>query len=83
LEPGKLRHPDDNSFVKEILRFLKGESGQELIEHAVLTGFAVLAIAIVINGMSAVNLGKCKHGAERRGGLDELTGCPEVFVAAP
>jgi Flp pilus assembly pilin Flp len=35
---------------------LKDECGQELIEHAVLTGFAVLVIAIVINGMTGVNL---------------------------
>jgi Flp pilus assembly pilin Flp len=42
--------------VKEIFRFLKDESGQELMEHAVLTGFVVVIIAIVINGMTGVNL---------------------------
>jgi Flp pilus assembly pilin Flp len=42
--------------VKEISRFLQDESGQELMEHAVLWAFIVLVIAIVINGMSSVNL---------------------------
>ena len=35
---------------------MKDESGQELMEHAVLTGFVVVVIAIVINGMTGVNL---------------------------
>ena len=35
---------------------MKDESGQELMEHAVLTCFVVVVSASVINGMTGVNL---------------------------
>jgi Flp pilus assembly pilin Flp len=42
--------------VKEISRFLQDECGQELMEHAVLWAFIVVVIAIIVNGMSSVNM---------------------------
>lgn len=51
----KRSKPADNALVKEISRFLKDESGQELMEQAVLWAFIVLVIAIVVSGMNGIN----------------------------
>jgi Flp pilus assembly pilin Flp len=47
MEYGYLREQADNFFMKQILRFLKDESGQDLIEYTLLMAFVALASAAI------------------------------------
>jgi Flp pilus assembly pilin Flp len=40
-----LKRPTHNSFMKQLLRFLKDEDGQDLIEYTLLVAFIALASA--------------------------------------
>ncbi len=47
MEDGNFKEPTDNFFMKQILRFLKDESGQDLIEYTLLMAFVALASAAI------------------------------------
>jgi Flp pilus assembly pilin Flp len=47
MEDGNFREPTDNFFMEQILRFLKDESGQDLIEYTLLMAFVALASAAI------------------------------------
>jgi len=47
MEDGNFKEPTDNFFMEQILRFLKDESGQDLIEYTLLMAFVALASAAI------------------------------------
>jgi Flp pilus assembly pilin Flp len=47
MEDGNFEEPTDNFFMEQLLRFLKDESGQDLIEYTLLMAFVALASAAI------------------------------------